>query len=229
MAAPAFIFDLDGTLVDSRHDLATGVNLMREDLGLAPLPLERVVSFVGDGLRRLVERALGDAPEGSADTERAIGLLREHYGAHLLDQTILYPGVRAGLEALARQPCHLAIVTNKPTQPACRICEGLGIRSFFTLILGGDACERMKPDPLPLLRVLGTTGAAGAASWMIGDNATDLEAGRRAGIRRCFCRFGFGHRGSEVADLEVDRLEEFAAAVAVAAAAGSPGPSQRRG
>jgi phosphoglycolate phosphatase len=144
-----------------------------------------------------------------------MALLRDHYASHLLDETVLYPGVRAGLEALARQRCHLAIVTNKPTQPACRICEGLGIRAFFGQILGGDACERMKPDPLPLLRVIETTGADLARSWMVGDNATDLEAGRRAGLRRCFCRFGFGRARAEVADLTVDSLEEFATHVAV--------------
>ncbi len=211
MGLPAYIFDLDGTLVDSRHDLADAVNRMRADLGLGPLPLERVVSFVGDGIRRLVERSLQDAPTSPARLEQALALLREHYAAHLLDRTVLYPGVHAGLEALAREPCHLAIVTNKPTEPARRICEGLGIGHFFALVLGGDACERMKPDPLPVQRVLALTGADGTSSWVIGDNRTDLEAGRRAGLRRCFCRYGFGHPGSEVPDLTVDSLEDFAA------------------
>jgi phosphoglycolate phosphatase len=213
MSAPAFIFDLDGTLVDSRHDLATAVNLMRRDLELPPLPVDVVVSFVGDGLRRLVERSLQDAPAETLDIAQAMALLRNHYAMHLLDETVLYPGVVAGLEALARHPCHLAIVTNKPTEPARRICCGLGIEHHFAAILGGDACERMKPDPLPLLRVMESTGADRATSWMIGDNSTDLEAGRRAGIRRCFCRFGFGHAGVEIADLVVDSLEAFAARV----------------
>lgn len=210
MPAPAFIFDLDGTLVDSRHDLATAVNLMRRDLGLPALPMETVVGFVGDGMRRLVERSLRDTPSAAAEVDRAVALLRGHYGEHLLDQTALYPGVLAGLEALARQPGHLAIVTNKPTEPARRICAGLDILRFFPHLLGGDACEKAKPDPLPLLQVMARTGADVANSWMIGDNSTDLEAGRRAGIRRCFCRFGFGHAGSEVADLYVDSLVEFA-------------------
>jgi phosphoglycolate phosphatase len=211
MPKPAFIFDLDGTLVDSRHDLATAVNLMRRDLGLSGLPLETVVSFVGDGIRRLVERSLRDAPGAAAEIERALALLRGHYAEHLLDQTILYPGVRLALEVLSRHPAHLAIVTNKPTEPARRICAGLGILRFFPHVLGGDACARSKPDPLPLLHVLDATGADPALSWMIGDNTTDMEAGRRAGLRRCFCRFGFGQPGTEVADLSVDSLEEFAA------------------
>ena len=214
MPLPAYVFDLDGTLVDSRHDLATAVNLMRHDLGLPALSLETVVGFVGDGVRRLVERSLRDTPAASAEVDRAVALLREHYAAHLLDQTVLYPGVLAGLEALSQRPCHLAIVTNKPTEPARRICAGLGILRFFPQVLGGDACARAKPDPLPVLHVLSTTGADPASSWMIGDNATDLEAGRRAGIRRCFCRFGFGHAGTEVADLYVDSLAEFADHVA---------------
>jgi phosphoglycolate phosphatase len=210
MPLPAYIFDLDGTLVDSRHDLATAVNLMRRDLGLPELSLETVVGFVGDGVRRLVERSLHDAAVTAADLDRAIGLLRSHYAEHLLDQTALYPGVLAGLEALSKRPGHLAIVTNKPTEPARSICAGLDILRFFPHLLGGDACARAKPDPLPVLRVLEVTGADPALSWMIGDNTTDLEAGRRAGIRRCFCRFGFGHAGTEVADLGVDSLAEFA-------------------
>lgn len=209
MSLPAFIFDLDGTLIDSRHDLATAVNLMRGDLGLAALPMPTIIGFVGDGMRRLVERSLRDAGERSTDLERATGLLRRHYAEHLLDRTVLYPGVKEGLEALAARGGHLAVVTNKPTEPARRICAGLGILEYFPLVLGGDACERIKPDPLPLLRVLQVTGAAPSTSWMVGDNTTDLEAGRRAGLRRCFCRFGFGHPGTEVPDLSVDSLLDF--------------------
>jgi len=171
---------------------------------------------VGDGMRRLVERALRDAAGPAPDLDRATGLLRGHYAEHLLDRTVLYPGVTAALEALAARNSHLAIVTNKPTEPARRICAGLGILGFFPLILGGDACARLKPDPLPVLRVLELTGADAAASWMVGDNATDLEAGRRAGIRRCFCRFGFGHAGVEVPDLAVDNLAAFAEHVGAA-------------
>jgi phosphoglycolate phosphatase len=210
MPVPAYIFDLDGTLVDSRHDLATAVNLMRRDLGLPGLSLETVVGFVGDGMRRLVERALRAAPASTADVDQAIALLRGHYSEHLLDQTVLYPGVLASLEALSRHPGHLAIVTNKPTEPARRICAGLGILRFFPQLLGGDACAKIKPDPTPLLQVLNATGADPAFSWMIGDHSTDLEAGRRAGLRRCFCRFGFGRAGTEVAELSVDSLTEFA-------------------
>jgi phosphoglycolate phosphatase len=210
MPAPAFIFDLDGTLVDSRHDLATAVNLMRRDLSLPGLPVDTVAGFVGDGIRLLVERVLFDAPSATRDVAQALALLKKHYAEHLMDQTVLYPGVLAGLEALSRRQAHLAIVTNKPTEPARRICAGLGILRFFPHVLGGDACAKTKPDPFPVLQILTTTGADPATSWMIGDNTTDLEAGRRAGIRRCFCRFGFGQAGTEVADLSVDSFAEFA-------------------
>ncbi|NLF16319.1 MAG: HAD-IIIA family hydrolase [Lentisphaerae bacterium] len=213
MPQPAYIFDLDGTLVDSRQDLATAVNLMRRDLGLPPLPLDTVVGFVGHGIRRLVERALQDAGTPGPSVDDGIGLMRDHYAEHLLDQTALYPGTLAALTALAGTGAHLAIVTNKPGEPARRICDRLGLSALVPRILGGDACPRIKPDPMPLLEVLRQSGADPTRSWMIGDHVTDLEAGRRAGLRRCLCRFGFGDPGSEVPDLAVDSLTEFAAHV----------------
>lgn len=224
MPQPAYIFDLDGTLIDSRQDLATAVNLMRRDLGLPGLPLDTIIGFVGHGLRRLVEGALRDAVAPSASVDEAMGLMRDHYAEHLLDQTALYPGALEALRALSGTGAYLAIVTNKPTQPARRLCDSLGLSALVPCILGGDACPRIKPDPLPLLEVLRRSGADPARSWMIGDHVTDLEAGRRAGLRRCLCRFGFGHPGAEVPDLAVDSLAEFTAHVLRPA---EPPPPQR--
>ncbi|MBN2449011.1 MAG: HAD hydrolase-like protein [Lentisphaeria bacterium] len=207
---PLYIFDLDGTLVDTRADLTTAVNLTRADYGLPPLPLPTVVGFVGNGMHRLVQAALADAT-APWDIEDAVAAMRRHYGQHLLDETRAYPGVPEAMAELAGTPCHRAVVTNKPEAPARRILDGLGLASFFAYVIGGDSLPALKPDPLPLLHLLAETDAALERSWIVGDNRTDLEAGRRAGMRRCYCRYGFGRKGDEEAEMEVDDLRAFVA------------------
>lgn len=206
----AVIFDLDGTLIDSRRDLATAVNLTRADLGLAPLEVDRVVGFVGEGVRRLLSRALPECPER---LEEALALNHRHYCAHLLDSTRLYPGVAAALTALRTRGIPLAVVTNKPRAFTDLILAGLGVAGQFQAVVGGGDCPRLKPDPEPLLLALAACGGSAGASWMVGDHFTDLEAGRRAGMKRCYCRFGFGDPGPEVWDLAVDRPSQWAAAL----------------
>lgn len=206
----AVLFDLDGTLVDSRADLALGVNLTRADLGLAPLDPARVERYVGDGVRKLLERAL---PECPGRLEEALALNRAHYGAHLLDATCLYPGVARALDALREAGFALGVVTNKPAEFARPVLEGLGILSHFTALVAGGDAPALKPDPAPLRRALELCGCGTEGSWMAGDHHTDLEAGRRCGLRRCFCSYGFGNPGAEAWDLEAGGLEELAAGI----------------
>jgi phosphoglycolate phosphatase len=201
------IFDLDGTLIDSRADLALAVNLTRADLGLAPLPEGEVVGYVGEGVRTLLARALPECPR---ELERALLLNQRHYRAHLLDRTVLYPGVGAALERLGQRGFMLMVVTNKPREFTDLILEGLGIGRLMAAVVGGGDCPRLKPDPQPLLLALERTGCAAAGSWMAGDHFTDLEAGRRAGLKRCFCRYGFGDPRQETWDLAVDQLTALA-------------------
>ena len=201
-------FDLDGTLIDSRADLTTAVNLMRQRFGLPPLPLATVTSYVGDGIHKLVARSLA-AGSPRPDIEQAVKVMQECYAAHLLEQTTLYPGVTDALAELSRHGCRLAIVTNKPQAPARHICREFGIESFFAAILGGDSCSRLKPYPEPLLLALQLTGTCVVGSWMVGDNHTDLAAARNAGLRRCFCRYGFGRQGNEAYDEAVDAVSEL--------------------
>ena len=202
------LFDLDGTLIDSRADLVCAVNLTRRDFGLAPQPDEAIVSCVGDGVRRLIERAIPERPELWDDM---VARQRENYGAHLLDQTRLYPGVRAAVESLSARGWRLGIVTNKPGFFVRPILEGLGVLSFFGAIVGGGDCSRLKPDPEPLRLAARLLGAELTADdWMVGDHVTDLESGRNAGVRRCFCRYGFGEARGEAFDMAVDALDEFA-------------------
>jgi phosphoglycolate phosphatase len=202
----AILFDLDGTLIDSRADLATAVNLTRADLGLPPLPQAQIVGYVGEGVRLLLSRSLPECPER---LEQALALNHAHYCAHLLDRTRLYPGAAATLDRLAALGFRLGVVTNKPRPFTDLILKGLGVAGKLSALVAGGDCPRLKPDPLPLLQALEQCGCGPEGSWMVGDHFTDLEAGRRAGMRRCLCRFGFGAPGAEAWDLELARLEEL--------------------
>jgi len=203
----AVLFDLDGTLIDSRADLATGVNLTRRDLGLPPLAPAVIAGFVGEGVRTLLARAL---PECPARLEEALALNHGHYCDHLLDETRLYPGALETLARLSASGWRLALVTNKPRAFTDLILAGLGVAPFLSAVVGGGDGPRLKPDPAPLLQALAACGAEAAPSWMVGDHCADLEAGRRAGLRRCLCAFGFGTPKDEAWDLAVDRLPALA-------------------
>jgi phosphoglycolate phosphatase len=203
------LFDLDGTLIDSREDIATAVNLTREEFGLPPKPAEAVIACVGEGVRALIERAIPERPEL---WDQMLARQRLHYGAHLLDRTSLYPGVAETLVALRERGWRLGVVTNKPAAATRPILEGLGILTLFDAVVGGGECEALKPDPAPLrLAALRMGRALAPDDWMIGDHVTDLEAGSRAGVRRCLCRYGFGESRGAVYDRAVNRIDEFLA------------------
>lgn len=205
------LFDLDGTLIDSREDLAFAVNLTRQDFGLAPKSVEAVVKCVGEGVRILIQRAIPERPEL---WDEMLVHQRKHYGDHLLDRTKLYPGVKETLQALGNAGWKLGVVTNKPSAATLKILEGLGVLSCFEAVVGGGDCPALKPDPAPLLLAAQRMGVELAPQdWMVGDNFTDLEAGARAGVRRCYCRYGFGDLRGAAYDLAVDRLDEFLALV----------------
>ncbi|MFZ4395688.1 MAG: HAD family hydrolase [Kiritimatiellia bacterium] len=204
----AIFFDLDGTLIDSRADLASAVNRTRRDFGLPELPVDQVTACVGEGLRLLVARAM---PEARARHEEAVGCVRAYYGAHLLDRTTLYPGVAEALRALGEQGWKRAVVTNKPREYVRPILEGLGVAAEFEALVGGGDTPTIKPDPAPLLLAAARLGLSDLrGSWVVGDHFTDLEAGRRAGLLRCYCRYGFGDPRGEGFDLAVDSLLELA-------------------
>ena len=205
------LFDLDGTLIDSRADLALAVNRTRQDFHLPPKDQAVIVACVGEGVRKLIERAIPERPDL---WEEMLIRQRENYGAHLLDRTVLYPGVAATLQALCRAGWRLGIVTNKPGVFTRPILEGLGILECFGAIVGGGDCPGLKPDPAPLRFAAARMGVTlDADDWMVGDNFTDLEAGRRAGMKRCFCRFGFGKLRGEAYDLAIEQMGAFLAVV----------------
>jgi len=203
----ALLLDLDGTLIDSRADLALAMNLTRADLGLPAIPEAEVVRDLGEAVGVRLARAIPERPEL---LEEALRLHQQHYLAHLLDHTCLYPGVEAALARFHRQGRALMVVTNKARVPTERILEGLGVRKCFQVVVGAGDCPALKPDPAPLLLALDQGGCSRAGAWMVGDHVTDLESARRAGLKRCFCRYGFGAHGAEGWDLAVDALAELA-------------------
>ena len=180
----AAVFDLDGTLVDSREDLHLAVAHALRELGLPPRTLEEVVGFVGEGAARLVARAI--APRGDL-REEAMALWRAHYTEHLLDHTRLYPGMEA---LLARAGVPLAVHTNKPGAMARRILEGLGVLDRFETVVGGDEAPR-KPDPEGTLRILEHLGARAAEAVFVGDSAVDLATARAAEVPFVAVAWGF--------------------------------------
>lgn len=203
-----FLFDLDGTLIDSRADLAAATNAMRALHGLPALPLEQVASYVGDGVRVLAQRAL----EGAAvDPDLAAREISAAYAEHLTDRTTAYPGVDAGLRALRAAGHDLALVTNKPAPHARRLMDHFGWTPLFAAILGGGDTTELKPSPLPLQTAMQRTGHGPETTWMVGDHHTDLAAARRAGVKSIYLESGIGHPGAETPDLVCPDFAAFAA------------------
>lgn len=209
-----FLFDLDGTLIDSLADITTALNLTLARMNLRPLAQSRVMDFVGSGLQKLIERALGETtgltPEDDM-VRRGVAWFGEEYGNHLLDRTRLFPGVREGLDRLSW--ARLAVVSNKPENFSRRILEGLGLGDRFYLILGGDSTPARKPDPGALRIAMEGCGASPSETVMVGDSAVDIEAGKAAGVMTCGVLGGFRPRKELEAagcDIIVQSLIELA-------------------
>lgn len=178
------VFDLDGTLADTRRDLAASVNAGLAAIGRGALPVDTVVGFVGDGARNLLARSLAAAGEpepAAAILEAALKAFLAHYREHCLIETAAYPGLGPALESLSGY--RKAVLTNKPGAPAVKILEGLGLARHFGHVFGGDNPYGQKPDPAALRRLMELEGARPEETVMIGDGVQDLRAARRAGSR----------------------------------------------
>jgi phosphoglycolate phosphatase len=204
----ALIFDLDGTLIDSKLDLALAVNATLAELGREPLPHEQIFSYVGRGAPALISQALGPA---ASEQDCMLGLeyFIKYYSAHKLDNTTLYPGVRETLDAL--KGMHMAVYTNKPVRVSRSIIEELGVSDHFRYVYGGNSFERKKPDPMGVESILRQFGAAPAQTMFVGDSEVDVQTARNSGTWVCGVTYGFGsHRLSEYPpDLLVDNLLEL--------------------
>ncbi|HSL81410.1 MAG TPA: HAD-IA family hydrolase, partial [Thermoanaerobaculia bacterium] len=186
----AVVFDLDGTLIDSRRDLAAAVNGVRGELGLEALPVERVVEHVGHGARNLVRRSLPGEVAGE-DFEAAFGRFLEIYYDGCLRETRPYPGVVALLEALAgRLP--LAVLTNKPQRHTGKILDGLGLSRHLRCAQGGDSLPVSKPHPDTLRETARRLGTPLAETLLVGDSAIDAETAKNAGAPAALVTWGFG-------------------------------------
>lgn len=186
------VYDLDGTLVDSSRDLATAVNRTITGLGGAPQDLDTVRSFIGEGARVLVERAVAAAGLPHSPAEVLPRFLRE-YEACLLDTTRLYDGLEAVLRATPGAA--RAVLTNKPGPFSRRILEGLGVAGLFFRVVGGGDVPEKKPHPGGLQALMSDAGAVPETTVMVGDSAIDVRTGRAAGVRTVGVRYGFDPEG----------------------------------
>jgi phosphoglycolate phosphatase len=203
------IFDLDGTLVDSKADIAQALNATLSMMSLAPLPLEVVGNLVGNGAPVLVKQALG--PNfGEADVARALEFFLTYYHEHLLDHTCAYPGVKEGLERMRSVP--MAVLTNKPIRSTTAIIQGLGLSEFFFRMYGGDSFAAKKPDPAGILALLQESGVPREQAVMVGDSYVDVRTARNAAVRACGVSWGFQPESFEQdpPDMLISHMDELA-------------------
>ena len=209
------IFDLDGTLIDSRRDLAESVNAMLRHLHRPELPMDVIASYVGDGAPMLVRRALGD-PDEEHFVAEALQFFLTYYREHKLDHTVVYSGVADALRAVAAGlngiPRRLAVLSNKPVNPSRQIVQALGLTEFFAQIYGGNSFHTKKPDPLGVSTLLQETGAAPGETVLIGDSDVDVITARNAGIYSIGVTYGFAPHTLEAAvpDVLVDHPQQWA-------------------
>ena len=197
------IFDLDGTLIDSKLDLAHAVNATRSHMGMSALDHERVYSYVGNGAPVLIRRAMGDQAS-ELDVEEALEFFLEYYREHYLDYTTLYPGVREALDRLRDGGKRMAVLTNKPVRISRAILDGLGVGGHFFQVYGGNSFDLKKPDPIGVHTLMREAGIPAERTLMIGDSNVDIQTARNAGIASCGVTYGF--QPETLADPAPDRL-----------------------
>ena len=194
-------FDLDGTLIDSRHDLASAVNHVLAVFGLPGIRPKTLYGYVGDGARALVERALG--PERRDRLEEGVGLFMTYYGEHLLDATRPYPGMVEALDGLGARAVALSVLTNKPVALSRAILEGLGLASRFVDIVGGDSLPVRKPDPTGLDYLRQRTGTPRERMLLVGDSGIDVQTGRAGGVTTCGVAWGLAPEALRAAEPDI--------------------------
>jgi phosphoglycolate phosphatase len=202
------LIDLDGTLVDSVPDLAFCVDVMMERLGRPPWGEAAVRNWVGNGVERLVRRALTgelDGEPSDAEFERAYPIFLDLYRENTSERSVLYPGVREGLAWLRGAGYPLGCVTNKAAQFTEPLLQDLGVWDYFGLVISGDTLPRKKPDPMPLLHAAERFGTAPADALMIGDSVSDVKAARAAGFGIVCMSYGYNH-GQDIRTAEPDAV-----------------------
>jgi phosphoglycolate phosphatase len=208
------IFDLDGTLVDSRLDLVHSVNAMLRHFHRPELPEDVIASYVGDGAPMLIRRALGD-PDEESFVQEALEYFLAYYRVHKLDNTHLYDGIKEALEAIRDgqngSDRRMAVLSNKPVKPSRDIVDALGLGDFFIRVYGGNSFHTKKPDPLGVHTLLEETGTRSDETAIIGDSSIDVITGRNAELWTCGVTYGFAPRTLDDAppDVLIDSPREL--------------------
>jgi phosphoglycolate phosphatase len=220
------IFDLDGTLIDSRLDLVHSVNAALRHIGRPELPDHVIASYVGDGAPVLIQRALGGEVVEDATLRKGLEFFLSYYRAHKLDHTTVYVGIADALAAIQtsassknspeesnHQPRKLAVLTNKPVVPSRAIIEALGLSRYFVQIYGGNSFATKKPDPEGARKLLEECGVLANQAVIVGDSHTDIETGHNADLWTIGVTYGFApHTLAEARpDVIVDDPKELAA------------------
>lgn len=224
------IFDLDGTLIDSRLDLVHSVNAALRHIGRPELPDDVIASYVGDGAPILIQRALGAEAVDQGLVKRGLEFFLSYYREHKLDHTTVYPGISEALAAIQKPsffgerdgalhtrvngaPRTMAVLSNKPVNPSRAIIEALGLGRFFAEVYGGNSFATKKPDPEGARKLLDEHGVSPEQAAIVGDSHVDVETGRNAGLWTIGVTYGFAPHTFESAppDVLVDSPHELAA------------------
>jgi phosphoglycolate phosphatase len=210
------IFDLDGTLIDSRLDLVHSVNAALRHIERPELPDDVIASYVGDGAPILIQRALQGEAGDEALVRRGLEFFLSYYRAHKLDHTVVYPGIVEALTAIQRgasdQPRKLAVLSNKPVNPSREIVGALGLGKYFSQIYGGNSFATKKPEPEGALKILAEFEMRSDQAAIVGDSHVDIRTGRNAGLWTIGVRYGFSPQlmEAEHPDVQVDSSAELA-------------------
>jgi phosphoglycolate phosphatase len=207
----ALIFDLDGTLIDSKLDLALAINAMLDHAGRAQHVHETIFGFVGNGAEMLVRKSFGEGV-AEEDVKRGLAYFLSYYRSHMLDNTVLYPGVVEALDRFSQlEKYSMAVLTNKPVHFSRAIIDGLNLTRYFVSVYGGNSFEKKKPDPTGIEVLLGEMHASRDQAMMVGDSHVDIRTARNAGIFACGVTYGFDLEGLRIhpPDVLVDNLVEL--------------------
>lgn len=204
------IFDLDGTLVDSKQDLCNSVNATRSYMGMEPLPDDVVASYVGNGAPVLIKRAMGEGAT-EAQLEQALAYFLSYYREHMLDYTRDYPGVRECLAELRGRRIKMAVLTNKPVRFSKEILVGLKLGDYFFQVYGGNSFVEKKPHPVGIETLIEEAGTSRERTWMVGDSSVDVLTARNAGVRSVGVTYGLKPYTLDEAppDLMLDTLADL--------------------
>ena len=206
-AVDLLIFDLDGTLIESKWDIAASVNLTLAELKMAERSQDEIFGFVGDGIKRLLRLAVGE--DNQERYEQALTVFRGHYLSHCLDHTKYYPGIETVLDHFAGK--HKAVATNKSLEYTTKILQGLGAHHFAYIVGGADGYG-LKPDPRMLINIMDKLNVAKDRAVLIGDSTNDINGGHNAGIKVCAVGYGMGNREKMAAckpDWFIEKPEEL--------------------